>query len=385
MVMFFTSTSPQAKHSTIIVKHENRVKKAGTLVALGLALATGFACSPPPVADRGAEAVYPGTSWERIADPAAAGFSAPALEAIHPYVDGINTSAVMAVAGGRVLFEHGPVDSLSYLASVRKSILAMLYGNYVADGTIDLELTLEELGMDDVQGLLPIEKRARILDLVTARSGVYHPASNAGDNLADAPPRGSQEPGTYYLYSNWDFNAAGTVFEQLTGRNIYDALETDLALPLGFEDWDRSIHGKTGDATRSRNLAYHITLSTRDMARIGHLMLLGGIWGEERVLPQGWAERITSVVTPSEEMNPEGLRGGEFGYGYMWWVWDGPAVPEGFEGAYSGRGAYGQFITVIPSLDMAVAHKTVPDAQTPWDDYMGILTRLVAAHCGTDC
>ncbi len=384
MFFMFRGLSLGRKENTIIVKHEIRVKRLVALTGLVLALGAGFACAPGPVADS-AEAVYPTDSWERVAEPAAAGFSAEALDAIHPYVEGINTSAVMAVVGGRVLFEHGPVDSLSYLASVRKSILAMLYGNYVEDGTIDLELTLEDLGMDDVQGLLPIERRARVLDLVTARSGVYHPASNAGDNLADAPPRGSQEPGIYYLYSNWDFNASGAVFEQLTGRNIYDALEADLALPLGFQDWDRSIHRKSGDETRSRNLAYHMTLSTRDMARIGYLMLRDGMWDGERILPDGWAERITSVVTPSEEMNPEGLRGGEFGYGYMWWVWDGPAVPEGFEGAYSGRGAYGQFITVIPSLDMVVAHKTVPQNSTPWADYMGILTRLDAAHCGADC
>ena len=380
----------------MIVRREPRVKGRTTPSApnrclaqlrlgLVLALVAGVACSPTPVVESAAETVYPGASWERVADAAAAGFSSAALDSIHPYVEGINTSAVMAVVGGRVLFEHGPVDSLSYLASVRKSILAMLYGNYVADGTIDLERTLDDLGMDDVRGLLPIERRARVLDLVTARSGVYHPASNAGDNLADAPPRGSQEPGTYYLYSNWDFNAAGAAFEQLTGRNIYDALEMDLALPLGFADWDRSIHRKSGDASRSRNLAYHMTLSTRDMARIGVLMLRDGLWEEERLLPDGWAGRITSVVTPSEEMNPEGLRGGEFGYGYMWWVWDGPDVPAGFEGAYTGRGAYGQFITVIPGLDLVVAHKTVPPNQTPWDDYMGILTRLVAAHCGESC
>ncbi len=354
------------------------------LSALVFAAAAGFGCSPP-AADTAPEAVYPGASWERIADPASSGFSAEALDAIHPYVEGINTTAVMAVVGGRVLFEHGPVDEISYLASVRKSILAMLYGRYVEDGTIDLELTVGDLGMDDVQGLMPIEKQARVLDLVTARSGVYHPASNSGDNLADAPPRGSQEPGAYYLYSNWDFNAAGAVFEQLTERNIYDALGTDLALPLGFEDWHRWIHRKSGDATRSRNLAYHMNLSTRDMARIGYLMLRGGVWGEVRVLPEGWAERISGLVTPSEEMNPEGRRGGEFGYGTMWWVWDGPAVPEAFRGAYTGRGAWGQYITVIPSLDMVVAHKTVPEVATPWDDYRGILDRLVAAHCGAGC
>ncbi len=148
------------------------------LPALGFALAAGSGCAQPAVEPM-AEVVYPAASWERIADPAAAGFSAEALDAIHPYVDGINTTAVMAVVGGRVLFEHGPVDEISYLASVRKSILAMLYGRYVEDGTIDLDLTLEDLGMDDVQGLMPIEKQARVLDLVTARSGVYHPASNS--------------------------------------------------------------------------------------------------------------------------------------------------------------------------------------------------------------
>ena len=345
---------------------------------------TGPRGSGPSAAAVALEPTWPNGGWERVA-PEDAGFSSDALDRLHEYVGRISTSAVMAVVGGRVVFEHGPVDSLSYLASVRKSILAMLYGNYVADGTIDLDLTLEEMGMDDVQGLLPIEKRARVYDLITARSGIYHPASNPGDNLADAPPRGSQEPGSYFLYSNWDFNAAGAVFEQLTGRNIYDALETDLAEPLGFQDWNRAIHRKSGDTSRSRNLAYHMVLSTRDMARIGYLMLRDGDWNGRQVIPADWAREIRSIVTPLEEMNPESMRYSTFGYGYMWWVWDGPNVPEAFEGAYTGRGAYGQYITIIPRLDMVVAHKTVPTDQTGWGDYFGILTRLVDAHCGTAC
>ena len=344
----------------------------------------GPATTDTPVAVAGLEPTYPSAGWERVAAEDA-GFSSEALDRLHRYVESINTSAVMAVVGGRVIFEHGPVDSLSYLASVRKSILAMLYGNYVADGTIDLNLTLEDMGMDDVQGLLPIEKRARVYDLITARSGVYHPASNPGDNLDDAPPRGSQEPGTYYLYSNWDFNAAGAVFERLTGRNIYDALGTDLAEPLGFQDWNRSIHRKTGDASRSRNLAYHMVLSTRDMARIGYLMLREGNWDGRQVIPADWAREIRNLVTPLEEMNPESMRYQTFGYGYMWWVWDGPNVAPAFEGGYTGRGAYGQYITILPQLDMVIAHKTVPSDQTGWGDYMGILIRLADAHCGTDC
>jgi len=339
--------------------------------------------------------VYPGAEWRRVASPEQAGYSSEALAALHEYVDSINTSAVMAVVGGYVLFEHGPVDSLSYLASVRKSILSMMYGNYVEDGTIDLQLTLEDLGMDDVGGLLPIEKRARVYDLITARSGIYHPASNPGDNLADAPPRGSQEPGTYFLYNNWDFNAAGAVFEQLTGRNIYDALESDLAVPIGFQDWNRSIHRKTGDQSSSRNLAYHMVLSTRDMARIGYLMLRDGTWDGVQVIPRDWARQIHAVVTPLEEMHPERIRRDMLGYGYMWWVWDPPdpaagqqvdrGLRAGLRGGYSGRGAYGQYITVLPEIDMVIAHKTVPPAQTSWGDYMGIVGRLIGAHCGASC
>jgi len=89
------------------------------------------------------------------------------------------------VVGGRVLWEYGDVSRRSYLASVRKSILAMLYGKYVANGTIRLDKTLEELGMDDHRGLLPHEQQATIEHLISARSGIYHPAANPGDNTAE--------------------------------------------------------------------------------------------------------------------------------------------------------------------------------------------------------
>jgi hypothetical protein len=39
----------------------------------------------------------------------------------------------------------------SKVASVRKSVLAMLYGRYFAEGKIDLNKTVEQLGVNDVQ------------------------------------------------------------------------------------------------------------------------------------------------------------------------------------------------------------------------------------------
>ena len=334
----------------------------------------------------GASAVFPAAAWERHATPGAAGYCVDGLQRVTDRAKELSTTAMVAVVGGKIVYEYGDLARVSYLASVRKSILAMLYGNYVKSGVIRLDKTLAELGVDDLQALSPLEKSATVADLLGARSGVYHPASNPGDSLASAPPRGSQKPGTYFLYSNWDFNALGTIFEQETKQSIYDALDKDLAVPIGMQDFDRSTHRRTGDATRSKHLAYHMNLSTRDMARVGYVMLRSGRWNGRQIVPEDWTRRISSIVTPVTEMNPENVRKGPFGYGYLWWIWDGPWSAGPYEGAYTGQGAVGQFITVLPKLDLVVAHKTVPgeNRNVSGGQYRELLERLVAARgCGT--
>ena len=326
-----------------------------------------------------------GTPWEFHPTPEAAGYHASDLDTLGELADTMANDAIVVVVGGKILWQYGDPQELSYLASVRKSLLAMLYGPYVEDGTIDLDLSLQEIGLDDVGGLLPVERQAKVRDLISARSGVYHEASNPGDNLADAPERGSQTPGSYYLYSNWDFNAAGSAFEMLTGERIFDAFTEKLAKPLGFQDWRRMIHIRNGDEDRSEHLAYHFVLSTRDMARLGELMLREGEWQGRQLLSREWVSQSISKVTPNSQMNPQEHRDGEFGYGYMWWVWDGPKVACEFDGAYTARGAFGQFITVIPKLDMVVAHKTYPDARTSWEEYSQILNGLVDSQVNPIC
>jgi CubicO group peptidase (beta-lactamase class C family) len=328
---------------------------------------------------------FPGSEWEYVSrrDLAEYGWNDDRLQETARFLsDSANSTGVVVVDRGRVVFTFGDVQELSYLASVRKSILAMLYGSWVENGTIDLDRTLADVGVDDIGGLMEIERQATIRHLITARSGVYHPASNGGDNLADAPPRGSQTPGDYMLYNNWDFNAAGAVFEQLTGRNIYDEIQSQLATPLRFEDWDRSAQRKSGDLTISRNPAYHMWISTRDMARIGHLMLNEGSWDGRQILSPEWARRIVSVVTPLEEMNPIRRREGYFGYGYMWWVWDGPRAVGPFKGAYTGRGAVGQWITVLPAVGVVIAHKTnsVYRRTTSWASWHRMVELILEAR-----
>ncbi|MSO62471.1 MAG: class C beta-lactamase-related serine hydrolase [Acidobacteria bacterium] len=372
-----------------------RIRAFALVVAL-LALVT--ACTPPaaprvpqgaaPAAPTSRTAVFPGEGWDRIASPESVGFSRAKLDAAAAHARQLATTSFVAVVNGRILVDYGDTTHLSYIASVRKSVLAMLYGNYVKNGTIRLDKTLQELGITDIGGLSDQELEATVVDLLGALSGVYHPASYSGDDLASAPPRNSQKHGTYYLYSNWDFNVAGTIFEKETGRAIYDALETDLARPVGMQDFRRDLQKKEGDLTKSMHPAYPMWFSTRDMARIGYLMLRGGNWAGRQIVPTDWARRIVKLNTPITEMNPPHYRSERLGYGYLWWIFDGPQARGPYEGAYTGVGAGGQFITVLPKLDLVVAHKTDFSDGKPTvsrEQYLNLLDDIVAAYCGTSC
>ncbi len=321
---------------------------------------------------------FPTESWQH--DPC------NKIEGIRPFViDSMNTTGILVIYDGKVVFSYGDLEELSYIASCRKSVLSILYGGPVQDGTIDLQKTLADLQIDDLQGLLPMEQTATIDDILTARSGVYHPSSYPGDDLAFAPKRGSQKPGTYFLYNNWDFNVAGDIFEQLTQTDLYDALENTLAEPLQMQDFDRSIQQKTGNLAASRYPAYPMHLSVRDMARIGYLMLRKGHWGDQQIVPAEWVAKITSVATPNEALNPEQRKASGFGYGYFWWIFDKEGMREELEGAYTAEGIYGQYLTVIPKLDLVIAHKTNALYQRHTTNYEQLLELIIdnAQHLKT--
>lgn len=326
---------------------------------------------------------YPDSSWQLVTNIAKNGWNNDSLNKLKSFIiDSTNSTGVVVIQSGKILFEYGDTKETSYIASCRKSILSMLYGPFVADGTIDLAASIEQLHIDDVGGLLPEEKKATIKDLLTARSGVYHAASNEGDASAMAPKRGSVEPGSFWLYNNWDFNVAGYILEQRTGKTIYQLIDSLFAKPLHMQDWNINEQRKTGDTTRSKYLAYHIWFSTRDMARIGYLMLRNGRWKDEQIIPADWIKKTTAVVSTRKQAVEEKTAYYHFGYGYLWWIWDEPYNKGAYQNAYSATGAYGQFITVLPKLDMVVAFKTKYDygRQTSTDVYLKFLGKLIAAR-----
>ena len=347
--------------------HDKRNVKRFALLVAALLLHSPAVCGAAPLPP-----VTPGAAWE-IAKPEDCGFDAEKLAKLADFIRErkMGTTGLMVVVGGRQIYAYGDVAEVSYIASCRKSVLSMLYGKYVRNGTVKLSETVGELGIDDVGGLLPSEKRATVRDLITARSGCYHPASNPG-HKAGGLPRGKTLPNEKFVYNNWDFNVAGTVLEMKTGKSIYDLFEADLARPLQLQDWDRARHKRTGDATKSIHLAYHFHFSTRDMARLGELMLRKGKWGEKQLISADWVE---------ESLRPASTFPDGGGYGYMWWLEVDSAYPEAFRGAFAAHGMYGQRITVLPALDMVIAHKSARNAKHPTKgaDYKELVRRIVAA------
>src|SRR5215510_1245310 len=296
---------------------------------LCLLAVTCFCFETEPARAQAPPKFWPGADWERVDKPESFGYSSLKLEALRTWLKTQRTTAMLVSVHGKVIFDYGDLTRVSKVASVRKSVLSMLYGKYVMDGTIDLNKTVKQLGLDDVQKFLRNEERATLEHLLTARSGIYHPSGNQ-DLDAQAPSRGSQYPGVYFLYNNWDFNAAGTAFEKLTKKDIYDALESDLARPIQMQDFDRARQKKIPVTPTSVHPEYAMYLSTRDMARLGLLMLREGKWKDKRLMPRSWASYLTALYTPAAQVGPKWLRSKvgsgpmRWGYGALWWVWDEP-------------------------------------------------------------
>lgn len=289
-------------------------------------------------------------------------FTQQRLDSLTSYIkNNLETTGMLILKDGKILYEYGDTKEISYIASCRKSVLSILYGKYVENGTINLNETIGEIGIDEDKGLLDVEKTATVDHIINSRSGVFYKPANSGYDENNILERGSVKPGEYFVYNNWDFNVAGYILEKKSGNSVYKEIEEQLAIPLGFEDWNIKNQKKKSNKSKSKYPAYHIYISARDMAKIGQLMLNKGKWNGKQIVSKEWIEKITSTITPTKTVNERYGRNEsspfQFSYGYMWWLVDNFKHHPDFEGTYSATGFGGQYITVIPKLNIVVAHK----------------------------
>ena len=315
---------------------------AGALVALCLTAAS-FVHGEP---------VYPGAAWNipASADPSAR-WSQEKLKLADDYASAARSDAYLVVHQGRLVHAYGDISKPMNIASIRKSVLSVLYGIYVDRGAIDLNQKLSELDITDKGGLSDVERSATVRQLMQARSGIYHEAAYETSHAKKLrPERGSRAPGQRWYYNNWDFNALGTIFQRRTGKDVFEALNIELAIPLQFQDFRYPKDTEFKYERSSDHPAYVMYLSARDLARVGLLVSRDGRWNGRQIVSPAWLRESTTSYSAA---------GGGNGYGYMWWI---PyvAFPSWRLSANQlviADGFGGQFMLVDRVRDIVVVHR----------------------------
>lgn len=298
-----------------------------------------------------------------IVTPESVGWSTEKLNDAIALFDQSGYASVMALYDGKVFFSRGDTKRNFWCHSIRKPMLSSLYGIHVEKGNINLDYTLEDLDIDDIPpSLTAQEKLAKVEHLLKSRSGVYHEAAAEALEMAVLrPQRGSHLPDTYFYYNNWDFNVAGTIFEQETGTKIFEEFEKQIAMPIGMQDFDPENCYYQYEYDKSQHPAYHFRMSARDMARFGVLYQQNGIWKNTRIITEEWITESTTSYSITDSISGKG-------YGYMWNVMpEGSLIANtvGYTGYYhTGVGVHA--LIIIPDLKLVIVERFDTDGN--WTD-----------------
>ncbi|MDX1939745.1 MAG: serine hydrolase [Saprospiraceae bacterium] len=290
--------------------------------------------------------VFPEKQWLKYENAADAGFSKNGLDSLYQQLNQGSAAFVVEI-NGKIVVDWGETSRRFILTSARKSLMSAMIGIYVGKGKINPNSTLAELGIDDIQPLTEIEKQARVIDLMAARSGIYLPSAYAPQGMINnLPTRGSAKPGEQWFYNNWDFNTLSTIFNQQSGKDFFEAFQDEIAKPLQMEDFRLFDTFYRYEQDKSKHPAYLFRLSARDLARFGHLYLNEGKWKGKQIIPKDWVAKSTSAYTKDTD------RFQNFGsYGLLWWTMEIDGVK-----TFYASGAGGQRVYIIPELDMVIAH-----------------------------
>jgi CubicO group peptidase (beta-lactamase class C family) len=300
-------------------------------VLLGLASCAGF---------------RPAIRW-RASSPESQGMDPTVLAGIDGLVEDKmpDTSSVVVVRGGRIVFERyyqGNEDELRPQWSVTKTIVSMLVGIALQEGEIK---SIDErmsgcLPEAVVRGIDPEMREITIRQLLTMTAGFRGDGGVGIDTLGglrellSRPP--NRPPGTSFAYNGSDANLLSLILQESTGKTAFEYARERLFGPFGIRQaqwWEP--HGFSLGA-------YGLELTTREMAELGYLYLREGRWGNKQIVSRKWVEESTTklVEVPRQEKR----------YGFLWWAYSLAGYP-----LYTAEGYDGQYISVIPALDLVVA------------------------------
>lgn len=259
-------------------------------------------------------------------------------------------------------------DRAHMMQSVSKSITSLLVGSALHQGLL-ASVGVPILGLlPDHAHLLTDEKATiTIEDLLTMSAGFdwdeANPAYGQPGNIRfkevfspdpvafTLSTEFVNEPGTVFTYSGGYVTVVGAILQKVFGKeSVLDALHTSTLAGLDFENlrWQEQAGGY-------QNTAGGVLMRPRDLAKIGQLMLNGGVWKGKRLLSQEWVDASLArhVSTPSDWNE----------YGYYWWGRS-FTTDKGTYQVDAARGWGGQELILVDALDLVVV-LTATNYQTP--------------------
>ncbi len=300
---------------------------------------------------------WPTEGW-RTATPESQGMDSARLAEMVTFIEDedLAIDSVLVVRHGYLVldayFYPFAQNSTHELYSVTKSFTSALVGIAIEEGYlagIDQpvvsffpERTFDHLDADKaamtIENLLTmtagLDWQEMNVGYGTTRNTTIEMAQYGGDwtqFVLDRPM--AEPPGTVFNYNSGASYLLSAILTEATGMRAADFARERLFEPLGFSRWRWTANPRGVTIG-----GWGLNVTAHDMAKFGLLYLHQGRWDDQTIVPADWV--AASTTTQVE------LAWGE-GYGYQWWI--SPAA-----GTYSARGLYGQYIIVIPALDMVV-------------------------------
>lgn len=278
------------------------------------------------------------------------------------FLNETRVAGLLVIKDGRVVAEryahgHGP-GSVWVSFSVAKSVLSLLYGAALQDGSLrslDDPVTrylpqLRGSAYDDVtlRHLLQMSSGVAWNEDETdpnsdlARTGRIARMGGINDLLAYMKrlPR-KAPPGTVFNYNTGETNVAGAVLRAATGRSLAQYLSEKIWQPGGMEADAYWLLLRAGDSEFG---GCCISATLGDYGRLGLLALRGGVVADgTRMVAKEWMAASTTPAPTAPN------------YGYLWWLYGG--------GRFAASGIFGQYVYVDPERRVViVTHSLWPVA-----------------------
>ena len=253
-------------------------------------------------------------------------------------------------------FNGRKADDLDNVKSVSKSIISALVGVAIGQGTIPdgVNATLDEyfgetVGPGESSGKAgitienPLTMQAGLRPTINGNYGAWVLSDLWVQSALQQPLE--DRPGTEMRYSTGNTHLLSAILTRATGQSTLDFAREGLAGPPGFRlsPWPRDPQGIYFGGNDMQP-------APRQMLAFGALYLNGGRLGNRQVVP---ASRVQASLEP-HALSPQGA---DRHYGYGWWMCTlmGHQAPHAW-----GHG--GQFIMLVPDLDLLLVTTSTPDA-----------------------